>query len=585
MVLSPAEEVDMKTVALDFETHDPYIKEGLGAGWPFYKEGRLKVLCSCVSTDEEVAVVVSLHDLKDVISNADVIVCHNAQYDIGLLHALGIPYKDKLIVDTIILAKLVDNTRMSYSLDSIAQTYLGERKTKDTLGSLALDLGLVKTRQNPDKVAMENMETLYSKRPELVEKYCMQDTSLTYRLYKHLTQLLPNVDLVFYSDLLKSVIVARSKGVRVCRSRAVEVLNKLVPERDRFKEEVVGIMSKFILDKEPNPNSSQQLAETLTGLGMKLPETDKGSLSTKSDVLESVDHPFVDNLLRYRKHEKIIRDFVEPIAEGGRDRVYPEVTLLGARTGRPTCARPNLYQIPKRDGELSLLVRSIYMPEEGHQWASLDFSTQEPRLAIHFAAQLGIPSAVGIAKKLKIHADLDLHEEAAKLLYDVPKPTKAQRNAAKTIGLGLMYGMGRIKLGQSLKLGKIEARKLLNEYFTKVPYIYQMSELCKTLMVKRKYLTTLGGRKARFSGASHKSLNELIQGSAADQTYACLVRMYREGIDYMFSVYDSIELSVPDMETVKKAKEIMETSVSLLVPTKTDAEIGDSWGTLTKVKL
>lgn len=569
-------------LVLDMETKDPYIEEGLGSGWPFYKEGRLKVLCAAYKIDqqqEEVTEDMSL--LLDIVSKASTIICHNVNYDVGLLHALGADYSEATIVDTIQLAKLNNNNLFDYSLDTLSKELFNEGKTSDKLGAIAVELGLVKTKvQNPNTVAMRNIDLIYKHDPATVQMYAKQDVALTRRLYDKLKSV--DVDLEFYSDLNKAVIAARAEGVRVDLKRAQEV-EHILTEKMKELEYVIEDLAPGV-----NVNSSKQLAEYFTGQGVQFPSTEKGNPSITKEFLSTCPHPIAQAINKFKKYEKAVRDFTEPVLQGNRDRVYPELKVFGAAaTGRASCANPNLQQIPKRDEEIGPLVRSIYLPEEGAKWYSLDFSSQEPRLQIHFASLLNAPKVDELVAAYTENPKYDLHKWTASLMFGVTLSgvTKDQRNQAKTINLGLAYGMGVGKLSESLHMPIAHAQNLLYTYHAQVPFMKYLTTMCASAMCKRGYLKTLGGRTLKDDGFSHKAMNKLIQGSASDQTYACMVEMYRRGIKFKFPIHDSIEISAKDPILIKEVKDIMENTVKLVVPSITDVECGDTWGSLEKVNL
>lgn len=569
-------------LVLDMETFDPYIEEGLGSGWPFYKEGRLSILFAAYKIDnnqEEVTEDMSL--LLDIVSNASTIICHNVNYDIGLLHALGADYNNARVIDTIQLAKFNNNTLFNYSLDALSSSYFNDTKTSSELGELAQRLGLVKTKaQNPVKVAMNNLDVLYKADPNLLHTYAKKDVALTYKLFNKLIS--PDFDIDFYSDLNKALIQARSEGVRVDRHRA-EVI------KEKFEANLLEL--EYVLeDMAPgvNVNSTKQLAAYFDANGVEYHRNENGNPSITKDFLESCPHPLARTINKYKKYEKAVRDFIDPILEGKRDRVYPEIKIFGAAaTGRMSCANPNLQQIPKRDEEIGPLVRSIYLPEKGEQWYSLDFSSQEPRMQIHFAGKIGAPGIGNLIDAFKENHAYDLHKKTASLMFNVSEAnvTKDQRNQAKTINLGLAYGMGVKKLADSLGLPLPHAQNLLKMYHCQVPFMKFMSEICSRALNSRGYIKTIEGRKLLNDGFRHKALNKLIQGSSADQTNRALVELYRAGIKFKFPIHDSIEISAKDTIIILKAKEIMETSTPLLVPSLSEVEVGDNWGSLRKVEI
>lgn len=580
---------------LDFETKDPYIKEGLGSGWPFYSEGRLKVLCfGYAFNDGEVHTSEDVQELHELVRKCTHIVCHNTNYDIGLLHALGVDYRDKVLIDTIILAKLYNNELMDYSLDGLGKKYLGASKAGDVLGEIAKSLGLVRSSaQSATKVAMENLDIVYENNKEEVLRYLIQDVYLTRKLFRFfLNSQVSGQDLGTYSDLIKSTIQSRSRGVRTDRRRAEEVGRYLVPKILSAQEEI------FALAGDLNIDSPKQVLEYFLSQGVDVPvPPGRTSPSVGKEFLSACEHPLASHILEYRKYNKVYRDFVKPILEGTRCRVYPEVTIFGARaTGRASCANPNLQNIPSRDKELGPLTRSLYLPEEGHMWASLDYSSQESRIQIHLAHLMKNHEVEVFVEEFNKNPSTDLHKLTASFIYGVDQEqvTKEQRAAAKAINLGISYGMGSAKLARELAIlqsvsthgfsgDRRSAKKILSQYHREIPYVQKIIDQCTRLFSVRGYIKTITGRRLVREGAPvYKAFNKAVQGSAADQTNRAIVELYRAGINIMFPIHDSLELSVKDLNTVKEVKEIMETSTPLCIPSIADVKIGKSWGELEK---
>jgi DNA polymerase I-like protein with 3'-5' exonuclease and polymerase domains len=184
-----------------------------------------------------------------------------------------------------------------------------------------------------------------------------------------------------------------------------------------------------------------------------------------------------------------------------------------------------------------------------------------------------------------------------------------KRKAAKTIGLGLMYGMGKNKLAAQLDLSLDEASELIDKFHKNVPFL---KGTVNAVMKRIEHpasggaIRTLLGRKCRFPlwepmewgvnkalpreqavmeygqrikrAGTYKGLNRLIQGSAADQTKAAMVALAKAGIDPILQVHDEVALSVDSREVAEEASRIMATAVNLQVPSRCDVEVGPSWG-------
>jgi DNA polymerase I-like protein with 3'-5' exonuclease and polymerase domains len=264
---------------------------------------------------------------------------------------------------------------------------------------------------------------------------------------------------------------------------------------------------------------------------------------------------------------------------------------------------PNLQQVPARHPTIGPMIRSLFLPEEGQLWGSADFSSQEPRLLVHYAALLNLPGAHKMVDAYNLDPNMDFHQMVADM-------AGIGRKAAKTIGLGLMYGMGKAKLAGSLGLELDEASELINTLHQRVPFLKGTVDA----VVRRiehpgtnGSIRTLLGRKCRFPlwepmawgvnkalpreqaimqygarikrAGTYKGLNRLIQGSAADQTKAALVAAVKAGIAVpMLQIHDEIAFSVENKKAAEEAAVLMRDSVKLLVPSRVDVEVGTSWG-------
>ena len=270
----------------------------------------------------------------------------------------------------------------------------------------------------------------------------------------------------------------------------------------------------------------------------------------------------------------------------------------GTVTGRFSYSNPNLQQIPARNKELGPAIRSLFIPEEGHTWGCFDYSQQEPRLVVHYAA---LQNLYGVGDVLDAYneGDADFHTIVADMA-EIP------RSQAKTINLGLFYGMGKNKLQAELGVSKDKADKLFRQYHNKVPFVKQLMDNVMQRAQERGQVRTLLGRLCRFHlwepnqfgvhkalthdaallehgpgikrAYTYKALNRLIQGSAADMTKKAMIDLHRQGIIPHIQVHDELDISVKGNEDVKDIIEIMENAVSLEVPNKVDYESGLNWG-------
>ena len=261
---------------------------------------------------------------------------------------------------------------------------------------------------------------------------------------------------------------------------------------------------------------------------------------------------------------------------------------------------PNLQQIPARNKDLGPRIRSLFIPEEGCKWGCFDYNQQEPRLVVHYAALQGFYSVEDVVEAYKSE-NADFHQIVADM-------ADIGRFQAKTINLGLFYGMGKNKLQAELGINKLQAEELFKQYHSKVPFVKQLMDAVMSRAQQRGKVRTLLGRLCRFHlwepnqfgihkplphdaalsehgpgirrAYTYKALNRLIQGSAADMTKKAMIDLHAEGIIPHLQVHDELDISIQNKKEAEKIKEIMESTVTLEVPNKVDYEEGDNWGSI-----
>jgi DNA polymerase I-like protein with 3'-5' exonuclease and polymerase domains len=312
----------------------------------------------------------------------------------------------------------------------------------------------------------------------------------------------------------------------------------------------------------------------------------------------------VKHIARAREINKAHTTFIDTILKHSyKGRIHAEINQLrgdngGTVTGRFSYSNPNLQQIPARDKELGPKIRSLFIPEEGHTWGCFDYSQQEPRLVVHYAALQNLYGAGEVLDTYR-EGDADFHSIVAEMA-EIP------RLQAKTINLGLFYGMGKNKLQAELGVSKEKADDLFRQYHNKVPFVKQLMDNVMQRAQDRGRIRTLLGRLCRFHlwepnqfgihkalphedaikehgpgikrAYTYKALNKLIQGSAADMTKKAMLELHKEGIIPHIQVHDELDISVKSKEHAEKIKNIMEDAVSLEIPNKVDYESGPNWG-------
>ena len=390
----------------------------------------------------------------------------------------------------------------------------------------------------------------------------------------------------------------RKRGVRVDLERAEKLKVYLEEQEKEILQSVKG--------EDINIWEANSIAKAFDIKGLRYPKTPKsGAPSFTKNFLANHEDPLPKAVVRARELNKARTTFIDTILKHQhKGRIHAEAHSLrsdegGTVTGRFSYSNPNLQQVPARNAEIGPMIRGLFLPEEGEVWGAFDYSSQEPRLVVHYASLLKLTGAEQFAEQYNTDVRTDFHQMAADIV-GVP------RKQAKDINLGLFYGMGKNKLAEQLGLEFDDAKELFAEYHSKVPFVQQLAEYATQRASKKGSIRTLLGRKCRFDkwepniygvykplnykdayaehgpaikrAFTYKALNRLIQGSAADQTKAAMVELHKEGIIPLIQVHDELDISVPDETTAQRIKEVMETCVQMQIPSLVDAEFGPSWG-------
>lgn len=617
---------DVDIMSIDTETFDPDLKK-FGAGWPM-KHGQLAGIAVGAKKGGEtrgwylpfghfhgeglLSKKYVLNWARKNFSTRCPKVFHNGMYDIGWLSTEDVKVEGK-IYDTMFAASLLDEHKRSYSLENVAQEYLGVGKDERVLREAAREAGL------DPKAAIALLPCKYS------GAYAEEDAVVTLDLWFEIKKEIEKENLweVFdlECDLIPLLVEMRKRGVRVDLDRAEQTKGEFVKEQRNLLNEIQRMTGVEVNLWEPT-----SLAKAFDKLSISYPRTPKTSQpSFIANWLESHPHKLPKLVVQARRLDKQRRDFVEMILKKNhKGRIHSEFHPLksdegGAVSGRFSSTNPNLQQITGRDPYFTPLIRGLFIPEEGEVWGQIDYTAQEPRLTVHYAyltKQLGAAEAV---KRYIEDPTTDYHQMVADMCG-------ISRKHAKIINLGIAYGMGGLSLcldlglpleevtlrnGDTIQVPGPEGKALLKKYHEQAPFISGIFNFCEDLADKRGWIKTIAGRKARFDlwepagkghrglalpleaakkqhrgplkrAFTHKALNRLIQGSAADMTKIAMLNMWKEGIVPLISMHDELDLSCPNKKFLDRCSEIMMNSVDLKVPVLVDVEVGDNWGNVSE---
>ena len=602
--VKPTEFPDLRHVdeiAIDLETKDPdLIKKGSGS-----VIGNGEVIGIAVATKHFKGYFPIAHEgggnmdrtrvlswLRDILESPATKVFHNAIYDVCWLRAMGLKINGD-IACTMIAAALTDENRFRYDLNSLSWHYLGYGKNEAALAEAAEEWGI------DPKSEMYKLPAMH------VGAYAERDAEVTLGLWQEMKKEIINQDLedIFdlESDLFHCLVDMRFKGVRVDIERAHAMKKELIAQEKELLHKIKG---------ETNIDTqiwaARSIANVFDVLRLEYPRTEKtASPSFTKNFLQEHKHPVVKMIAQAREINKAHTTFLDSILRyEHKGRIHAEINQLrnaggGTVTGRFSYQNPNLQQIPARNKDLGPKIRSLFIPEEGHRWGVFDYSQQEPRLVVHYASLYKLPSVYDVVDAYSNDSSADFHQTVADMA-DIP------RTQAKTINLGLFYGMGKAKLQAELGVTKDKAADLFNTYHSRVPFVKQLMEKASNRAQDRGQIRTLLGRLCRFHlwepnqfgmhkalpheealrehgpgirrAYTYKALNKLIQGSAADMTKKAMLELYKEGIIPHIQIHDELDLSIENEDQAKKVIEIMEQAVTLEVPNKVDYESGNNWG-------
>ena len=536
-----------------------------------------------------------LNWFQDVLSTPAIKIFHNAMYDVCWIRALGLSINGK-IVDTMIASALVDENQMRYDLNNCSRRYTGKGKNETELYDAAKSWGV------DAKAEMYKLPAIY------VGAYAEKDAEITLELWQELKKEINHQDINAIMDmeteLFPCLIDMKFKGVRVDVQAAHQLKKELVTQEEKELQVVkkeTGITTQIW--------AARSIAQVFDKLHLEYDRTEKTSApSFTKNFLQNHPHPIVKHIAKAREINKAHTTFIDTIIKHShKGRIHAEINQLrgdngGTVTGRFSYSNPNLQQIPARNKDLGPRIRSLFIPEEGHTWGCFDYSQQEPRLVVHYAS---LQNLYGVEDVLEAYrdGDADFHNIVADMA-EIP------RNQAKTINLGLFYGMGKNKLQAELGVSKDRSDELFKKYHAKVPFVKQLMDNVMQRAQGSGKIRTLLGRLCRFplwepnsfgihKALSHeaalaehgpgikraftyKALNKLIQGSAADMTKKAMIELHKEGITPHIQVHDELDISIKDDKQAKHVLEIMESAVDLEVPNKVDYESGTNWGNIKK---
>lgn len=534
-------------------------------------------------------------------------------YDIEWLDFIGIQVRGRIHDVAHAEALLDEESETGYSLDAISRRRLGVGKAHALLAEATTAFNL------------SGKGDLWKLHSKYVGPYAEVDAINPLLVHAKQVPLLEAEKLTRVYDmeceLTPIVWKMRKRGVKVDLERASSLSKEWQTKEDEFRYKMI---KEFGVDLDVW--SSKDIGKYCDHHKITYPrtaynqETGGGdNPSFEQSFLDHADHhPIFKQIRQIRRYNSLRTRFVEGqiLAHQINGRVHCQFHQLkgdedGVRGGRFSSTKPNLQQVPARDPELAPLIRGLYIPDDGHDWAKLDYSQQEPRITVHYAYKLKLFGA-DAARQVWID------DPAADFYKFIAEVAQVIRKDAKTIYLGRSYGMGKKKLAVDLNRSINEAAHILKEFDMKNPYVKELADKCMDQVKKRGFIRTMGGRVCHFDmwcpkskwndeeqkyernydvpmrgreraearwpneplerAFTHKALNRLIQGSAGDMTKMAIIVNYREmaAVPHL-TVHDELDYSAPDRQYAARLKHGMENCVDITVPLYAELEYGRSW--------
>jgi len=441
-------------ISIDLETKDPDLKT-MGSG---SITGRSKIVGIALAVKDWSGYYPIAHEgggnldkkkvmdyFRTILNYPSTKIFHNAMYDVCFIRAAGLKINGT-IVDTMIAGSLVDENRFRYDLGSMGRDYLGRGKNEAILNETAAIWGV------DAKSEMYKLPAIY------VGEYAERDAEMTLELWQQMKQEIQHQDIESIFDLetelFPCLVDMRFLGVRVDVEAANQLKQKLLAEE---KECLQKVKKETSIDIQIW--AARSIAKVFEKLNLPFDRTEKtNSPSFTKNFLKNHPHPIVKHIARAREINKAHTTFIDTILKHEhKGRIHAEINQLrsdqgGTVTGRFSYNNPNLQQIPARNKELGPLIRSLFIPEQGCKWGVFDYSQQEPRLVVHYAA---LQNLYGVGDVLDAYqdTDVDFHQIVAEMA-EIP------REQAKTINLGLFYGMGKNKLQAEIGVSKEKTESL-----------------------------------------------------------------------------------------------------------------------------
>ncbi|WP_288325475.1 DNA polymerase I [uncultured Phocaeicola sp.] len=569
-----------ETFSLDTETTgtDPITAKLVGMSFSYAENQAFYV--PIPAEQEEAQKIVN--EFRPVFEKAGALkVGQNIKYDMLVLSNYGVEVCGPLF-DTMV-AHYVLQPELRHNMDYLAEIYLHYQTIH------------IEELIGPKGKSQKNMRDLP---PEAIYKYACEDADVTLKLKHALEKELKEqgAEKLFYEiemPLVPVLAYMERNGVRVDTEALKQTSEHFTARMNQIEEEVHRLAGTDF-----NIASPKQVGEVLFDklhIVEKAKKTKTGQYVTSEEVLESLrgKHEIVGKILEHRGLKKLLGTYIDALPllinpETGK--IHTSFNQTVTATGRLSSSNPNLQNIPIRN-EDGKEIRKAFIPEDGCEFFSADYSQIELRIMAHLSGDKNMIEA--------FREGDDIHAATAAKVYKIAieDVTREQRSKAKTANFGIIYGISVFGLAERMNVPRQEAKELIDGYFETYPQIKEYMEksierarangYIETIFGRKRFLPDINSRNAVVRGyAERNAINAPIQGSAADIIKVAMIKIFQrfqsESIrsKMILQVHDELNFSVVPEEKEKVQQivmEEMEKAYLMQVPLKADCGWGNNW--------
>ncbi|MCC6909169.1 MAG: DNA polymerase I [Phycisphaerales bacterium] len=520
---------------------------------------------------------------------------HNIKYDWIIFRQAGIELRG-MAVDTMIASYVVDSSRPSHGLDPLAQALLHYHciPISDLIGHAARG----KPQKCFDEVPLE-----------LATEYAAEDADVTLRLWECFE---PQLAAMKLRKLFDEVEMPLVEVLAAMEHSGIRVDPDILDQQRQLLAKRIDSLRQSLIDAAPhafNPDSPKQLAAALfnastadpPGLGLKILKKGKTGPSTDIEVLEklaadpNIDSPIPQLIVEYRQLTKLVNTYLVALKEcisPDTGRIHASFNQTVAATGRLSSSDPNLQNIPIRT-DVGRQIRAAFVAPPAYQLITADYSQIELRLLAHLSQDEGLIEA--------FRSDQDIHTAVAAYVHGVEpgSVTREQRNSAKMVNFGIIYGITAFGLARRLGQGvsNEQAARIIADYKARYPGIDVFLQECVAKAHRLGYVETMLGRRRAVPQVTSRNPNErqlgeriainsVVQGSAADLIKLAMIDLHRQlparfpAARMLLQIHDELVFEVPEQDVPRVLPfvvERMESAMQLRVPLKVEAAAAENW--------